>query len=522
MQHFLSASQIKEVDIATQHKLGLSTVGLVGMAAQAFVTQLLQDYPDTTQFVVIAGVGNNGADGLAIAKLLHRYQLGVSCYMLHASSQPSEATTELLPEVMQLLPVQMIDSEDSLPHYLSGCVLIDAIYGAGLNRPIIGLGAQLIGHINHARQEGILHTVVSVDLPSGLQLSASSFGHTAVRADATYSFQVPKLAFVIPENAQFLGEVKLLDIGLDAEALASQRSVYQQLEAADMRAMVKVRPKYAHKGNFGRALLAGGSVGKIGAIRLAAEAALRVGAGVVTAYVPRCGLDVLQASLPEAMVVCDADKRFITSAPPVENYTAIGIGPGMGTDEQSAAALRAFLEKAVSPVVLDADAINLLGLYPFMQALVPPGSILTPHAREFKRIAGPSSNDYEALERLLSTAKKLRSYIIFKGAHTCIATPDGFAYFNNTGNPGMATAGSGDTLTGMIVGLLAQGYTPLQASQLGVWLHGLAGDLAAAELGQEAMLAGDIIRKIGAAYAVLRGYGLYLSELGFVCTPSHI
>jgi NAD(P)H-hydrate epimerase len=325
-----------------------------------------------------------------------------------------------------------------------------------------------------------------------------------INADLTISFQTWKLPFFIPENDSFIGKVVVVEIGLDAEALMSAHAKHAVLETKDILAILKPRPKHSHKGSYGRALLAGGSSGKIGAIRLGAEAALRVGAGTVTVYVPRCGLDVIQTSFPEAMVVTDPDKRIISHPPLVENYTAIGIGPGMGTAEVTILAYKAFLEKVVSPLVIDADAINILGLRPELQKLIPAGSVLTPHAREFRRLAGPSTNDFDALEKLRAMAAKLKSYIVFKGAFTCIATPDGECYFNQTGNPGMATAGSGDVLTGMIVGFMAQGYTALDACKIGVWIHGLAGDFAAAELGYEALLASDIIKNLGKAFLSLK------------------
>jgi NAD(P)H-hydrate epimerase len=371
------------------------------------------------------------------------------------------------------------------------------------------MAAAVVHHINKLGQDA---EVVSVDIPSGMACTESSVTWPRVHAHLTITFQALKLAHVMPENGPALGAIRVGSIGLSETAIAAQSTAFYVTEEAEMVALLRPRSRFAHKGHFGRALLAGGSLGKVGAIALSAKACLRAGAGLVTAYVPKCGLEVLQTAVPEAMVVVDPDKKVLTSAPAIENYAAIGIGPGMGTTSESAAALQMLLEKAVSPVVLDADAINILGLYPAMQALVPPHSVLTPHAREFKRLAGTSANDFEALAKLMAVAKKLKSVVLFKGAYTCIASPEGQVYFNNTGNAGMATAGSGDALTGIIVSLMAQGYDSVEAARLGAWVHGLAGDMAAEALGEHGLIASDIIqylplalKKLSQANSVLAG-----------------
>lgn len=509
MQHFFTAAQLKSIDRATCQAQGLTETELVKRAAAAFVTELLVRHPEVGHVVTLSGVGNNGADGLAVALSLLQHGVAVTPYLLHSDKEPSVACAELLTELSHQQGVTLIDNQETVQSVIEsipvGTLIVDALFGMGLSRPLDGLAADLVRAVNQrAKADASIH-VISVDLPSGLLANASSTAGAVIRAHETYTFEQLKLAFMMPENARYTGQVTVVEIGLDQQALREVDTNYHLVEQTDVARLLKVRQKFAHKGHYGRALLAGGSYGKIGAIRLATEACLRTGAGMATAYVPKCGYDPLQTGLPEAMVITDADKKQITSAPPIENYTAIGIGPGMGTDEQSAAALKAFLEKAVTPLVLDADAINLLGLYPFMQQLVPANSVLTPHAREFRRVAGQSSNDFEALERLRSLAKRMKSYVLFKGAHTAIAAPDGQVYFNNTGNPGMATAGSGDVLTGIIVGLLAQGYDSLESCLLGTWLHGLAGDLAAEAMGQETLVAGDLIRYLGRAFAVLRG-----------------
>lgn len=497
MAKVLSAAQLKQVDQLTVQRQGISTEQLVERAAKAFIEQFLKLPLPSQQVHLYCGTGHNGADGFAIACQLHHLGFQVHAYLLPSAGSIADAAAYWMQQVSQFVTVRYLDSEQVWPQHQPDDVLIDALFGAGVNRPLEGMAASLVNHLNQLQQQG--QTIVSVDLPSGIGTDVFVAG-PAITASYTITFAPLKLPFIMPQYGANVGQVFVQEIGLDADAVAAEPSQYWLTEEAEIRVMVKARARHSHKGHYGRALLAGGSHGKIGAMALATKACLRAGAGLVTAYVPRCGLEILQTSVPEAMVLTDVEKRLLTLPPPIINYNAIGIGPGMGTAEVTGVALRLLLEKLVTPVVLDADALNLLSLNPSLQALLPPGSILTPHALEFRRLAGASDNDFQVLDRLRKLAAKLKSIVIHKGAFTCIACADGMIYVNQTGNPGMATAGSGDVLTGIIVGLMAQGYTSLEAARLGTWLHGKAGDLATEDLGQQALIAGDIIHYLGKAW----------------------
>ncbi|RME05768.1 MAG: NAD(P)H-hydrate dehydratase, partial [Bacteroidetes bacterium] len=380
-----------------------------------------------------------------------------------------------------------------------GVIVIDAIFGSGLNRPVEGYWAELINWLN-----GQPVTRVSVDIPSGMFADAPTTG-AAVKAHYTFAFEVPKLGFLFPENNEFVGNWTCESIGLHPDFIASLETPWHFVTQEMVRSMLHQRRKYAHKGTFGHALLVAGSYGKVGAGILAARACLRSGAGLVTIHAPSCAYQILQIAFPEAMVMVDEGELFIRQSRfDFSRYSAVGIGPGIGTADATALALRAMLEQADHPLVLDADALNLLAKHPEFWEHVPENSILTPHPKEFERLFGKTSDSFErnALQREM--ARKHKVFIVLKGAYTCTSTPEGICYFNSTGNPGMATGGSGDVLTGMLTGLLAQGYSPFETCVLGVYLHGLAGDLAAEELQQEALLASDIISHIGRAFLKLR------------------
>jgi NAD(P)H-hydrate epimerase len=314
---------------------------------------------------------------------------------------------------------------------------------------------------------------------------------------------MPKIQFFFPQFYEFTGEWFILDIGLSLQYYSETGTQYYLLDSEFVSSLLKSRSKFAHKGLFGHALMLCGSKGKGGAAVLSGAAALRSGCGLLTMQVPSSLLPIIQSQIPEAMALADQSPDFISDTPDNSHFKAIGIGPGIGLNSHTLAVFRKLLEKNRNAMVIDADALNLLAENSDLWSLIPENSILTPHIKEFDRIAGPSRSDMERHQKQKSLARDKNVLVVLKGAYTCICAPDGNSYFNQTGNPGMAKGGSGDVLTGMLTSLLASGYSPLETSLLGVYIHGLAGDLAAEELGETGMIAGDIIRYIPYAFRAL-------------------
>jgi NAD(P)H-hydrate epimerase len=384
------------------------------------------------------------------------------------------------------------------PALTSNSLVIDALFGSGLNRPLEGINAQLISYLNEQANE-----IISIDLPSGLMSDTLKIGVPIIQASHTLSFQVPKLAFYFPENEKFIGEIHLLDIGLSAGFLHRVVPEISHINQKLVEKIYKPRQRFSHKGTFGHALLLAGSYGKTGAALLAAKACMHSGVGLLTVGVPQCSYLVLQVGLPEAMVTSDEKKnKLATIMPNYSNYQAVGIGPGIGTEKKTRQWLLQQLLVIQCPLVLDADALNAIA-YEEKWDCIPKNSILTPHPKEFDRLFGLCQNSQERMLKAIEKAKELSCIMVLKGHHTLIATSEGEVWFNTTGNAGMATGGSGDVLTGIITGLLAQGYVPKDAALLGVWLHGKSGDIASKRYGQEALVASHIIEFLGDAFLLM-------------------
>ncbi|HEX6890341.1 MAG TPA: NAD(P)H-hydrate dehydratase, partial [Chryseolinea sp.] len=379
--------------------------------------------------------------------------------------------------------------------FFSGrAVLIDAIFGSGLTRPVSGIYARVIECVNKA--DAIR---VAVDIPSGLMADSPSVG-PVVRADFTVSFQLPKLAFLFPENFSVVGEWAIVDIGLNKDFIKEAETDHYYLTPKDPRRILKKRSKFDHKGVYGHALLVAGSRGKMGAAVLAARAALRSGLGLLSVHVPKCGYQIIQTAVPEAMAFVDQHEEFLTGWTDLKNFSTIGIGPGIGTSKETVKAFGEILKNFGKPMVIDADGLNILGDNRDFFRLVPPGSILTPHPKEFERMVGSWQNDFDRMDKQKKLAMELKSIVVLKGANSAVASPEGQVCFNSTGNPGMAKGGSGDVLTGILTGLLAQGYDCFRAAQLGVYIHGLAGDLAVPEYGMHSLIASDLVNSLPSAF----------------------
>lgn len=507
----LSAEEIRSWDQYTILNEPIASIDLMERAATKCTDWLIEKFPDALSFDIFCGKGNNGGDGLAIARMLVEKNFPVTIYILEFGHKGTDDFQTNLARLHKLpaAAIHFIQSEEHFHLIPAGGIIIDALYGSGLNRKLEGVTANLVNHINSSG-----NTVISIDIPSGLFTDRSSIGNIIVRADHTLSFQCYKPAFLFAENEEWIGQVHILDIGLHRAfyktiQLTTGTSRYELLDDEIIYSIHKPRKRFSHKGNFGHALVVAGSYGKMGAAVLATKACLRSGVGLVTCHIPQCGYDIMQVTIPEAMVITDSNASFNTRIDPdsyrddLTKYGAVGIGPGLGTASATKMLLREIFDTWRIPVVLDADALNILASQKDLMQLIPPGSILTPHPKEFQRLFGETSNEFDRVLLCLQKAKELNCIIVLKGHHTFIATPDGKGFFNSTGNAGMATAGSGDVLTGILTGLLAQGYSSAEAAILGVYLHGCAGDFAAEKFSMEAMVAGDMVESLGEAFKAI-------------------
>lgn len=501
----LSAADIKAVDLATMQVQGLESHELMERAATQLVASLWKEklvvQGHTQKIGLLCGNGNNGGDGLAMARLLHEQGFDVQVY--HVSTDQASADNQLMrSKLPNGIAYHAIDDQFDLsePDIEGSDLIIDALFGAGLSRPIEGHLANLITHINESQSAA---KVVSIDLPSGLPTETEATG-AVIHADHTLCIGLPKLNLFFAENEKYIGEWTLVDIDLDPGSIAAKKALAHYARASEIKSLLKTRQRFGHKGTFGHVGIIAGSHGKIGAAILSVRAALRSGAGLVTAQVPTCGYALMQTSVPEAMCQVDEHAYALSRVGDIEAFSALAIGPGLGQNPLTVNALDDLLDRLNKPLVVDADALNILARQPEWIKRLPKNSILTPHPGEFDRLFGKHNQDFRRWITARERASKLGLIIVLKGGYTSIHSPHGEVYINSTGNPGMGTAGSGDVLTGIIAGLLAQNYDPLEAARLGVYLHGLAGDLAAQHEEQEAVIAGDIIAYLGSAFKHLR------------------
>ena len=502
----LPIEKIREADQFTIAHEPISDIDLMERAATACFNWMVANISNDSKVKVICGTGNNGGDGLAIARLMAGSGYKVDVYLsgsLEKLSQSAAINYSRLLSVSNCKIHYLSPEEDDPLKIQKDDVVIDAILGSGLARKVEGSLARLIRQIN---MSGAI--VISIDVPSGLFCDESSIGSkedAIIQADYTLTFSPPKLAFFFPENENFLGNRHLLDIGILREFIDQTECKNFFIEKNDCGKIIKKRNRFSHKGTFGHALLFSGSEGKMGAAILSAHACLRAGSGLVTAHIPRSGINIVQSAIPEAMVDIDANDSIFTEVPDLSVYSAIAVGPGIGTAVDTQKALKLLIQNTSIPLVVDADAINILGENRTWLSFIPKESIFTPHMKEFERLTGKTANDFDRNQRQREFSVRYGVYVILKGAFTAITTPSGDCFFNPTGNPGMATGGSGDVLTGLIAGLMAQGYSSLESAVLGVYLHGLAGDLAMEQWGQESLIASDIINKLGKAFISLYG-----------------
>ena len=496
-----TGNQIHELDKYTIEHEPISSIDLIERASKAIYHAISAEYDNRISFVVFAGPGNNGGDALAVSRMLAENGYNVSVFLFNIHNHLSE---ECATNKQRILDGKKIKKFTEItvnfdpPTLDENTVVIDGLFGSGLNKPLSGGFASLVKYINASACK-----VISIDLPSGLMCEDNTYNipTNIIKANQTFTLQQKKLAMLLADNQIFLGKIKVLDIRLSQEFIQNTDSPYQMVEENDIRSLLHHRNDFAHKGNMGNALIIAGSYGMAGASVLATKACLRAGVGKVTAVTPRRNYEIMQISVPEAVLQMDKDELYFSEPIDTEKYNAVGIGPGLGSLENTAIALIAQIRRATCPIVIDADALNILANHRAWMQQLPPGAILTPHPKEMDRLNnGINNGSYDRLRKAQELAEHFQVYIILKGHYSALCLPDGHIFFNTTGNSGMATAGSGDVLTGIITGLLAKGYKQEEACKLGMYLHGLAGDLAVKDLGKESLIASDIIKYLPQAF----------------------
>ena len=496
-----TAEQIRRVDAFTIENEPIASVDLMERAAKALCKWIIMNFEPSSGFKILAGPGNNGGDAWALARLLVENNYSdIEFYLLNLSgkiSPDSEINRERLLK-QNKIKIKEITSPEHFPQFNNHDVIIDGLFGSGLSRTLKGLSGEFVQHINASAKKAL----VAIDVPSGLfcEDNSTNIPENIVRADFTLSFQFSKFAFFLSENSENTGEVHILDIGLSKDFIEDEPTPYNYLAKQDITPLIKIRKKFSHKGTYGHGLLIAGSYGMMGAAILAAKAALRSGVGLLTTHIPRYGYNILQTSLPESLVSIDESDIIYTEVTHLDKYNAIAVGPGLCTKHNTVIALKKLLSECKVPIVIDADAINIIAANGFIDN-IPANSVLTPHPKEFDRLFGNHTNQLQRIETQLKYSNQQEIYIILKGANTSISTPDGKLFFNTTGNPGMATGGSGDVLTGILLAMLSQDFSIEASCLTSVYLHGQAADFALKNSSIYSLLPSDIINHLGQAFA---------------------
>ncbi|WP_400079138.1 NAD(P)H-hydrate dehydratase [Winogradskyella sp. R77965] len=493
-----SKEQIYEGDKLTTERQNISSTDLMERAGTQIFNWIHQRMQGAQVPIhVFCGIGNNGGDGLVLARHLITHGYNVVTYIVNCSDKRSKdflINYDRIKNVTKDWP-KMLTCQADFPEFHQDDIIVDAVFGIGLNRPPNDWVKELFQRFRVSKA-----FTLSIDIPSGVYTDKAIEDENAVvHANYTLSFQSPKLVFFLPETAKYTVQWEVLDIGIDRDYLMQTETEVELISKYEVLPLYKPRQKFAHKGDFGHVMILGGSYGKIGAVNLASRAALSSGAGLVTAYIPKCGYHSMQGSLPEVMVISDENETNISNISFDIEPNVIGVGVGVGTSAETAKAYEAFLKKNKTPLVVDADGINLLSKKKALLKLLPEQSILTPHPKELERLVGKWPDDFEKLKKVKAFSEKYNVIVLIKGANSITVYQDKL-YINTTGNPGMATAGSGDVLTGMISGLIAQGYESLSATIFGVYLHGRSADIALEDYGYQSLIASHIIETIGEAY----------------------
>jgi len=500
MVPLLTAAQIREADAYTITNEPISSINLMERASKAFVTWFINHFPDRGQSISIyCGTGNNGGDGLAIARLLHQHDYArIDVKLVRYSEKESEDFKENLKRLQQLpLVINELKPDDTIPTEASD-IIVDAMLGSGLNKPLSGNYKKLVDYLNSLQK-----TIVAVDVPTGFYADGELEKDTTVlQAELVITFQQPKINFLLPESEPYIDCWEAVDIGLNQDFIIGLQSPYQLVEYNDVKAMLKFRTRFSHKGTFGHTLLIAGQAKTMGAALLCSSACVYAGAGLTTACIPESGLTALNSYQAEVMAIVREQGKLPQLE--LDRFSVVAIGPGLGKDDDALQLLRYVLDNFKKPVVVDADALNLLSANPELITQLPAGSILTPHMKEFDRLFGEHSSWWQRLQTLRQKAQELNICIVLKNAYTITATPNGVLYLNSSSNAAMAVGGMGDVLTGIITALVAQKYTPEQACIMGVYLHGKAGDELALPGKLHVVLPGQVAARIPATVAKIR------------------
>jgi NAD(P)H-hydrate epimerase len=496
-----TASQIQAWDAHTIKEQGITSFALMERASFRLFEAIAANHLKENDVVhIVCGPGNNAGDGIQLATFLLLHTSVTIHIYIHADGFKPESDAQ-----QSWLVLNKHNSARLFCHHhdeffsaalATKDILIDAVFGTGYRLESDAYYVQLVATMNE--KNGVK---IAIDIPSCLptDFQLHPIAHPVFKAQYTYTFQVPKLSFLLPETGSYVGQFTILDIGLSNQFRETEPSNTLLITEQMVKAMLKPSTKFAHKGTHGHLLTIGGSFGKMGAAILMAKSALHTGAGLVTAYIPKTGYQVLQTALPECMVLVDENLYEISKMPQANAHDAYAVGPGMGTSAETQHALMNWLTTIKNPVVLDADALNILARQKDEMGNInfPENCIITPHPKEFDRLAGRSVNSAERIEKLKHFAQQYKVVVVLKGAHTAIATPGGQLYFNTTGTPAMATAGSGDVLTGVIGALLVRKYDSVSAALVAVHIHGLAGEIAVKN--SYTLLASDIANCVGVA-----------------------
>lgn len=490
----------READAYTIENEPVSSVDLMERAATQVFKWIMKRIKKDSKVLIFSGMGNNGGDGFVVGRLLHYEFVNVETYLVHVGEKLSHDCLVNYERLQEVPDVKFHDifSNADFPEISENDIIVDALFGSGLTRPLEGLAAETVEYLNNSQA-----IKIAIDIASGLNGDGFATSKYTFQPDYTLSFQFPKMALLLPENERFVGKWEVLDIKIHPDYVEKVDAVNFYTTEDVVKPLLHRRGKHSHKGTYGHALLIAGSTGKTGAALLAAESCLRAGVGLLTAHLPKAATLPLQVYLPEAMMSVDESEKCFSQLPDLLNYTAVGIGPGLGKNEETADALKRLIQEIKVPLVLDADALNIIADNKTWLAFLPVNTILTPHPKEFERLFGKTENSLQRLELQREMSRKYNVIIVLKGANTAVTFPTGACFFNSTGNAGMATAGSGDVLTGIILSLLSQRYAPEEAALLGVYLHGLAGDIAAAENGMESLIASDLSKNIGKAFGIV-------------------